>query len=85
MKQTFSLYSGISLVQICRVEWKYFGALKYIFAGAPAILLYSFLEHSRLSFLEAVSNTLTRWFVRPDELSDHQQKAKTFIYWIEEM
>ncbi|MCJ1253134.1 hypothetical protein MMC24_000941 [Lignoscripta atroalba] len=83
--QTFSLYSGISLVQICRVEWKYFGALKYIFAGAPAILLYSFLEHSRLSFLEAVSNTLTRWFVRPDELSDHQQKAKTFIYWIEEI
>ena len=63
--QAYRFYSGNPLTRIFKAEWKHFGIMKFLFAGAPAGLTYIFLDMFSLwaieEFIQLIARRLLRW------------------------
>ncbi|MCJ1287182.1 hypothetical protein MMC26_006530 [Xylographa opegraphella] len=74
--ETFGIYSGVSLVDILRIEWHTFGALKWLFTGIVADFSYELLDAGRSVLIEEAREALLKHFASA-EVPENRRKRVT--------
>ncbi|MCJ1435956.1 hypothetical protein MMC27_005332 [Xylographa pallens] len=75
--ETFGTYSGNSFIDILRIEWHTFGALKWLFAGIVADFSYELLDAGRSFLIEESREALLKHFAS-SELPEKRRKRATY-------
>ena len=64
--ETFGMYSGVPLMDILRIEWNRYGALKWLCAGVVADFTYELLDAGRSVLIEESREALLRLLAASD-------------------